>query len=199
MKKLVLYVHGKGGNPGEAEHYRPLFPDCDVAGLAYRAETPWEAAEEFPALFEACCAGYDSVTLVANSIGAYFSMGALAQKPIAKALLISPVVDMEALIAGRMAAAGVTEAELERRGEIPTADGEPLTMAYLRYVRAHPLTWNVPTAILYADGDFLTSAETMAAFARRIGAPLTVMAGGEHWFHTPEQMAFLDDWVRRFR
>lgn len=22
------------------------------------------------------------------------------------------------------------------------------------------------------------------------------MSGGEHWFHTPEQMAFLDDWVR---
>ena len=21
--------------------------------------------------------------------------------------------------------------------------------------------------------------------------------GGEHWFHTPEQMAFLDEWIQR--
>ena len=24
MKKLAIYVHGIGGNAGEAEHYRPL-------------------------------------------------------------------------------------------------------------------------------------------------------------------------------
>ena len=23
------------------------------------------------------------------------------------------------------------------------------------------------------------------------------MAGGEHWFHTEEQMQFLDDWIRK--
>ena len=26
---------------------------------------------------------------------------------------------------------------------------------------------------------------------------LEVMPGGEHWFHTPEQMAFLDGWIQR--
>ena len=36
----------------------------------------------------------------------------------------------------------------------------------------------------------------MRDFARKIGAPLTVMDGGERWFHTAEQMAFLDKWVR---
>ena len=25
---------------------------------------------------------------------------------------------------------------------------------------------------------------------------LTVMEGGEHWFHTEEQMRFLDEWIR---
>ena len=28
-------------------------------------------------------------------------------------------------------------------------------------------------------------------------AELTVMEDGEHWFHTGEQMRFLDDWIRR--
>ena len=27
------------------------------------------------------------------------------------------------------------------------------------------------------------------------GAELTVMPEGEHWFHTPEQMRFLDAWL----
>ena len=36
----------------------------------------------------------------------------------------------------------------------------------------------------------------MRDFARKIGAPLTVMDGGERWFHTAEQMVFLDKWVR---
>ncbi len=28
------------------------------------------------------------------------------------------------------------------------------------------------------------------------GATLTVMKGGEHWFHTEEEMNFLDEWIR---
>ena len=35
MKKLVVYIHGKGGNAGEAEHYKPIFKDCDVIGFDY--------------------------------------------------------------------------------------------------------------------------------------------------------------------
>ena len=30
MDKAVVYIHGKGGNAGEAEHYKPLFADSDV-------------------------------------------------------------------------------------------------------------------------------------------------------------------------
>ena len=112
MKTLVIYVHGKGGNADEALHYKSLFPDADVLGFDYKAETPWEAKKEFPVYFDSVAAGHDEVTLVANSIGAFFSMNALADKPV------------------------------------------------------------------------------------KLGAPLTVMDGGEHWFHTDEQMAFLDKWIR---
>lgn len=37
--------------------------------------------------------------------------------------------------------------------------------------------------------------ETISAFAKRIGAELTVMSNGEHWFHTEEQMRFLYRWI----
>ena len=195
MKHLIVYVHGKGGGADEAEHYRPLFPGCEVVGFDYRTQTPWEAREEFPRFFDALRAGTDSLTLIANSIGAFFSMIALSEQYVDRALFISPVADMEKLIAGMMAIAGVTEDELRTRGEIPTESGEILSWGWLRDVRSHPLRWTVPTRILYGDRDFLTSQETMSDFAARIDAPLTVMPGGEHWFHTPEQMAFLDRWV----
>jgi pimeloyl-ACP methyl ester carboxylesterase len=191
----VIYVHGKGGSADEAAHYKPLFPDCDVIGFDYSARTPWEAASEFPAFFAAQQKAYASVVLVANSIGAWFSMCAGLDGLIEKARFISPIVDMEGLIRGRMAAQGVTEAELQSRGVIPTAFGEDLSWDYLQYVRTHPIRWNAPTAILYGSADTLTSYKTVAAFAERCGAALTVMENGEHWFHTEEQLRFLDRWI----
>ena len=51
VDKAVIYIHGKGGNAEEAIHYKPLFSNCDVIGLDYTAQFPWEAKEEFPLLF----------------------------------------------------------------------------------------------------------------------------------------------------
>ena len=196
MKQLIVYVHGQCGAANEAEHYRPLFDDCEVVGFDYRARTPWEAREEFPRFFDPLRTECDSLVLIANSIGAFFSMTSLSAKQVDRALFISPVVDMEALIAGMMARANVSEEELRTHREIATDSGETLSWAWLCDVRSHPLRWTVPTRILYGERDFLTPFETMSRFASAIGAPLTVMPGGEHWFHTPEQMAFLDRWIQ---
>ena len=68
--------------------------------------------------------------------------------------------------------ANVTEEELRIKKEIPTEFGEK---------------------------DNLTSIETISEFAGRIGASLTVMKDGEHWFHTEEQMEFLDEWLRNIK
>ncbi|MBB5226648.1 alpha/beta hydrolase [Treponema ruminis] len=78
---------------------------------------------------------------------------------------------------------------------IPTSFGEDLSWDYLCYVREHPLSWNVPTKILYGSNDNLTSFESMSNFAKKHNARLTVMENGEHWFHTEEQMKFLDEWT----
>ena len=51
MKNVVIYVHGKGGSGLEAEDYSKLFPDSEVIGFDNRAQTPWEAGDEFPAYF----------------------------------------------------------------------------------------------------------------------------------------------------
>ena len=197
MKQLVLYVHGKGGSAEEAKHYQPLFAESDVIGFDYRAQNPWEAKSEFSRLYDLYSRGYGSVVLIANSIGAFFAMSALADKKISRALFISPIVDMEKLITDMMVWANVTEEQLQSEKEIPTAFGETLSWEYLCYVRQHPIEWSVPTCILYGGKDHLTSRKTISEFSARIGAALTVMEDGEHWFHTAEQMRFLDDWVRR--
>lgn len=194
---LLYYIHGKGGTAAEGEQYRRFFPHCDVVGLDYRAETPWEARAEFAAAFAPLAARYETIFLIANSIGAYFAMHALPQEKLQKAYFLSPIVDMERLILDMMRQAQVSEADLRKKGTIETASGETLSWAYLSYVRAHPLDWRVPTDILYGGRDNLTTREMISAFAAAHPATLTILEEGEHWFHTEEQLAFLADWMQK--
>ena len=194
---VVLYVHGKGGSASESEHYVNLFPECGVVGFDYQASAPWEAVEEFRAKIASLRSRYDQIILIANSIGAFFSMSAGIGGDIRNAYFISPIVNMEKLITDMMMWAGVTEQELAEKKLIPTDFGEDLSWEYLEYVRNHPIHWEAPTTILYGSKDHLQSPETVSAFAQAHHAELTVMDGGEHWFHTQEQMEFLDSWIRR--
>lgn len=194
-EKAVIYIHGKGGCAVECEHYKPLFPECDVIGLDYKTFTPWETGAEIYSAAEKLKSEYDSIILIANSIGAFFSMNSGIDKIIEKAYFISPIVNMERLITDMMTWAGISEYELQERKIINTSFGEELSWEYLCYVRKHPVTWNVCTSVLYGGNDDLTSYETIAEFAKKHNASLTVMENGEHWFHTEEQMSFLDNWI----
>ena len=113
-------------------------------------------------------------------------------------IFISPIVDMQELITNMTIVAHVTPEELEKQQEIKTSCGETLSWKYLSYVKAHPIVWHIPTHILYGGKDTLTSLKTISSFVKRINASLTVMENGEHWFHTTEQMQFLDDWLKRY-
>ena len=207
--RVFLFVHGKGGNKEEAELLAQIACEkgWDVVGIdlpgfgARTAEAerfvPWEAAPELRTVYEELKRRYKEVALYANSIGAYFSLLALGDKVFARALLVSPVTDMERLIRRMMGWAAVTAEQLEKEGEIPTAFGETLSWPYLCYVREHPVTrWDVPTRILYAGRDELVERESIDDFVKRFGAELTVVEEGEHWFHTEEQLKVLRQWIR---
>lgn len=197
MEKALLYIHGKDGCADEAEHYKPFFPDYDVIGLDYKGRTPWDVKEEFVKVWQQLCLKYENISIIANSIGAYFTMNALGNRSIAQAFFISPIVDMEKLITDMMEWAGISEKELSEKKEISTSLGETLSWEYLCYVRLHPIKWHVPTDILYGEKDNLTAFETICAFTEKHKATLTVMKNGEHWFHTDEQMNFLDCWLKQ--
>lgn len=195
MSGLVIYIHGKGGNADEAEHYKHLFPKNDVIGFDYQSQNPWEAKEEFSFFYDKVTKGYESVIVIANSIGAFFTLLSLADKEIERAFFISPIVDMKMLIQDMMQWAGVTIEELQKKGEILTNFGETLSWKYYSYVCKYPIKWEIPTCILYGEKDNMTSKETITAFAKKTNAPLTIMPDGEHWFHTEKQIEFLDQWI----
>ena len=190
---LLLYIHGKGGSPDESEHYKKLFADCDVIGLEYKTvEEIHNAVKNFKS-------HYDKIILIANSIGAFFAMNADIEKYLQKAYFISPIVDMEKIIKNLMEINKISEEDLKRAGTIQIPFGENLSWEYLKYVRENPLKWSVPTKILYGSKDNLTTLETIKNFAEKNNFEVTIMENGEHWFHTEEQMNFLDNWIKNWR
>ena len=141
--------------------------------------------------------GWKKTALFANSIGAWFSMLSFAGKPLEKALFVSPVLDMECLLRRMMQWASVSEEDLEKAGIIQTSFGETLSWEYYCYARNHPICrWEIPTDVLYAGQDHLTERSAADSFAERYHCRLTVMENGEHWFHTPEQLAVLREWMQ---
>ncbi len=194
-KTAVLYVHGKGGSADEAQHYVAIFADADVYGLDYQTDFPWQTNCEIKKAVSYLAGRYDEVILIANSIGAFYSMHADICEKVCHAYFISPMIDLEQLIVNMMTWANVTEEDLKREKIIKTDFGEDLSWVYLCYVREHPIEWTVPTDILRGSEDTLSAVDATMRFIEKTGASLTVMQGGEHWFHTEEQMEFLDRWI----
>lgn len=205
-EKAFLYVHGKLGCKEEAldfalqacpAGYQVLAVDLPEHGERKgecAALLPWGVVPELQQVYRWMQARWGGISLRATSIGGWMSLLALQEAKLERTLLVSPVVDMPGLIRDMMRWANVTEAELERRGEIPTAFGETISWRYLRWADENPLRWRQKTAVLYAGGDDLTRRPVIERFCRESGAVLTVMEQGEHWFHTPEQLAVLHRW-----
>ena len=200
-----LFLHGQMGCKEEAEPfaraacrrgYQVL--SIDLPGHGERRGrggelTPWAAAPDVRAALDWAEGRWNTVSLRANSIGAYFAM--LSFDAPDKALLVSPVLDMEGLILAMMGRAGVTEDELQKQGEIAVPFGQPLSWEYLCWVREHPVCdWPCPIHVLWGSCDNMTSRRMVERFAGRHHVRLTVVDGGGHWLHTPEQMALLRAW-----
>ena len=134
----------------------------------------------------------------AISLGAYMALTAFADEaPLDMCLLSSPLVDMERMIKDMMAASGVSEARLEKEREIPAGD-QTLSWDDLCWTRAHPVHAVSPrTFILCAEGDALIPRETVETFARKACASLTLLPQGEHWLHTPDELAAMGGWETR--
>lgn len=200
-----LFLHGRMGCKEEAEAFaqvvcpkghQVLSIDLPAHGERQNRKEellPWTAVPDIRSALDWTGQHWKAVALRANSIGAYLAM--LAFDTPSRALLASPVLDMEGLIMIMMDWAGVTEEQLRKQRKIATSFGQTLSWKYLCWVREHPVyNWTCPVHILYGSRDNMTSRQTIDEFVRTHNAKLTVMEGGEHWFHTPEQLAVLRKW-----
>lgn len=208
--KVYLYIHGKAGRKEEGKEFADIVCEKGYQVLAIdlpehgeRKEEkdcfdPWHVVPELKGIMKYVKVHWNSISLHATSIGAWFSMLSFEQGGFERCLLISPVLNMEHVINHMMSWAGVTIEQLEKEKRIPTDFGETLSWEYLQYVKQHPTNrWAAPTYILYGELDNLTDQNVAEEFAEENACELTIMKGGEHWFHTEEQMAFWAEWVRK--
>lgn len=206
--KVFLFIHGKNGCKEDAASFAETailsgwqvlsidLPEHGERKSGGVQMLPWNVVPELQSVMAYAKQHWNNIAIRANSIGAWFSMLSFANEPIHKCLFVSPILDMEKLIYIMMLWAQVSEEQLQQEGQIQTGFGETLFWEYLSYVRSHPITnWIAPTSILYAGQDNLTDRATVDDFTKRHHTKLTVMENGEHWFHTPEQLAFLEEWT----
>lgn len=207
-RNLYLYIHGQDGNKEEAECFANI---ADKYGLQVLSidlpehgdrmnETnsfdPWHIVPELHSVMEYARCRWEKISLYANSIGAWFSMLSFYNERLEQCLFVSPVPDMKYLIDKLMTWANVSEARLMQERMIPTAFGQTLSWEYWEYALAHPIrTWEVCTKILYGEKDHLIDCNIVEQFADEFHCELSVIEGGEHWFHTEEQMAVWCRWI----
>lgn len=143
-------------------------------------------------------AHWEKISLFANSMGAYFSMTALDSHGLEHCFFLSPIVDMKQLIENMLAWSDIPLERLEAEGVITSASGQVFYWDYYRYVADRPVTaWEAPTHILCGSSDVMSGPGINTAFAERFHCSLEVLPGGEHYFHTEQQLAAYQDWLER--
>lgn len=139
---------------------------------------------------------WQHLSLLANSMGASFSLVAFPQVLFEQVLFLSPVVDMQRLIRGVMQAFQITEDQLETKETIETPIGMTLYWRYYQYVKQHPVDhWDSPTAVLYGQLDEISERESIEQFCSRFSASPEIAEGFPHYFHTPEHLARYALWL----
>ena len=178
-EKVFLYVHGLHGRKEEALAFAEvaLPKGYQVMAIDLPVERkPWDVLPLLNEVRDYLFKNWKYVSVRANSIGSWFSLLSFQGKVINQALLVSPLLDMKKFI----------EKQPSREED------------YYEWVINNPITrWDAPTYILRPKVDLVVSDEVGRDFINQHHCQVTVMADGEHWFHTPEQMVLLRTWEEK--
>ncbi len=207
--KLFLFVHGRHSRKEEAGRFAAIAAEKGYQVLSFDlpehgerkdlacACTVQNAIRDLKEVHSFVQGKYQSFSLYACSIGAYFCLSAYQNVRFEKCLFLSPVLNMERLIQNMMMWANVSEKELKEKGKIETSFGETLSWDYYEFVRNHPVgKWDKKTFILYGEKDNMTERNVLNAFVEKNHCTLDVLKNGEHYFHTAEQLSHFENWVR---
>ncbi len=178
-EKIFLFVHGLHGRKEEALAFAEVVvpKGYQVLGIDMSVEhKPWEVLPLLKDIRDYLFENWKNVSIRANSIGSWFALLAFQNMKVEQALLVSPILDMKKFI------------EL-----MPQREDD-----YYEWVVSNPITrWNAPTYILRPAVDLIVIEEVGRDFISQHQCQVTKMPNGEHWFHTPEQLAFLKAWEER--
>lgn len=198
-KNVFLYVHGQNGNKEEAHNIEKIVCRYNYQILSLDLPSigdPWIVIPELINVIDFVKKKWDRISILANSIGAWFSMLSYENENIDDCFFVSPVLDMKALISKMMKWANVSEEQLQQKQIIHTDFGQTLSWKYWEYVLSHTISnWKFQTKILYGEKDNLIDYDVVESFAQKFHCDLTIMANGEHWFHTNEQLEFMQNWL----
>lgn len=140
----------------------------------------------------------NSISLWANSMGAYFSLLAYKDQKLKQSFFLSPVVDMNRIIQNMMKWFDVTEEQLHRKKEISTPIGHTLYWDYYKYIIENPIIkWNSPTSILYGKKDELCEYDVLSSFIKKFNCNLAVSDDSKHYFYTEEDLAIYRKWLQK--
>jgi hypothetical protein len=178
-EKIFLFVHGLHGRKEEALAFAEVVvpKGYQVLGIDMSVEhKPWEVLPLLKDIRDYLFENWKNVSIRANSIGSWFALLAFQNMKVEQAMLVSPILDMKKFI------------EL-----MPQREDD-----YYEWVVSNPITrWNAPTYILRPAVDLIVIEEVGRDFISQHQCQVTKMPNGEHWFHTPEQLAFLKAWEER--
>ena len=203
--RVYIYVHGMMGRKEDAEAFAGIAEEngfqvisFDLIGHGERERIstpdPFNTIPEIEAVYDFARSHWESISLYAVSIGAWFSITFFQGKTLRKSHLVSPVVNMKSLIERMMKNAGVTPEILRDRKVIPEAN---LSWEYYDFAVKNQVTrWYSETGILYPERDNITPRCEIEEFAGKFGCGLTVLPGAEHWIHEADDVKFLRDWER---
>ena len=211
-KKILIEVHGNYSGKEDtvidmmartavSGGYQALSFDLPMHGERQDDNyecNPENCVSDLKAVYDYAGTISSEISLFACSIGAYFSLLAYHDFFLGQSLFLSPIVNMERLINNMMKTYGISEERLNNEGRIQLPDGQVLDYDYYRYVKENPVSfdWRSPTSILYGSKDDLSEWKEISGFSSRYKAPVTVLEGGEHFFHTDEQLRTFDSWTK---
>lgn len=210
-EKLIIAIHGNHSSKIDdciwilAEEavmcgYQVLSFDLPKHGERVYEENPCKVqncVEELTIIMDYAKQQAKEISIFGCSMGAYFSLLAYKNELLNHAWFLSPVVDMKRVITSIMNQIGVTKQQLQENQVIDNPI-EPLYWDYYCYVNENPIThWQSPTSILRGEHDTLSEYNIVFDFAKRFNCSLEEEKGGEHWFHTPEQLAYFRQWIQK--
>jgi len=158
-----------------------------------KAFTPMDASPEVRAFARLARSQSTEVSLLANSIGAYFSLCDTPAGTFERAWMVSPLLDLEYYIRDIMAEYSVTDEQLEAQTVIDTPRGV-LERSYLRFVEEHPARLNAPSWMIRGDQDEMVPLNALSRFVGAPGVELVQVEGGQHFLGQPPHLDTVVAW-----